>query len=124
MNRTYELEKDWITKSGLRAICLLMKLGIGNHRCGYVQTFEPIKDLDNIEVHGGVTYSDNFLQDIDENTWWIGFDTIHSMDHEFNKKTGKFIYSNKDLNFVVKECESLADQCVKLGANSKRRPNQ
>lgn len=31
---SYEIERDWTTKAGLRAVCLL---ATGRHRCGYVE---------------------------------------------------------------------------------------
>ena len=38
-------------------------------------------DIANIYVHGGLTYSRSFLQDIKKDTWFIGWDYGHAGDY-------------------------------------------
>ena len=101
-------EKDWITKSGLRAVVNIH--GGAGHRCGYVllpkdhpkyveptyETYEfgekefTVMDYYNMypnaEVHGGLTYAKEVSE---ENSYpvvadcggtWLGFDAAHCDD--------------------------------------------
>lgn len=47
-------------------------------RKGYNQIYDMGIDID---VHGGLTYADDHLQDIKENTWFIGWDYAHYGDY-------------------------------------------
>lgn len=128
----YTIEKDWITPSGLRAVVVAIRTG---HRCGYVAVPKghPLyelsyshSELDDIVVHGGLTYSgpsDYPVQDPD--LWWFGFDCAHSgdkkdpsiMDKEHKKLylAGYYLVHEsfatiKTTDYCTRECESLAKQ--------------
>ena len=102
MSKLY-IEKEWITEDGYLALVTLTPMG---HRCGYVvvnknhpaygkeyYTFtdsEPINPteqaINNIEVHGGLTYADKLKFKVEhvtepkEDTWVFGFDAGHLED--------------------------------------------
>lgn len=62
-----------------------------------------------IDVHGGVTYSggnDTYPIE-DSGLWWFGFDCGHFGDSP----------EVQDLNYVVKECESMAKQLKDFSIN-------
>lgn len=118
--------KDWTTKSGLRAVILLVR---GSHHCGYVELPErlgkpgydesPIMELN---VHGGVTYADN-LPEMD-GKYVVGYDCAHYGDYmkcpEEHKGTDMeklWAFDNgiwRDEEFCTNECESLAKQISEI----------
>lgn len=118
--------KDWTTKSGLRAMILLVR---GSHHCGYVELPErlgkpgydesPIMELN---VHGGVTYADN-LPEMD-GKYVVGYDCAHYGDYmkcpEELKGTDMeklWAFDNgvwRDEEFCTNECESLAKQISEI----------
>jgi len=109
------------------------------HRCGYVQIpaghpwhGEHYDNLNNIAVHGGVTFSGPRMN---EDGWWIGFDCAHSGDFpdldmvhremrvlhaeticvwlnipktDIDNKVGV-----KSTKYVAQWCEKLIDQAIK-----------
>tara|TARA_R110000868_G_scaffold58836_4_gene181063 strand:- start:1095 stop:1565 length:471 start_codon:yes stop_codon:yes gene_type:complete len=99
--------------------------------CGYVDVPREVWDkLDSdlpraewveneLNVHGGVTYSENNL---DKDAKRIGFDCTHAgdkMPKMFNAETpmANKIFENdvyRDLAFVIAECESMVDQILKI----------
>jgi hypothetical protein len=58
------------------------------------------------DVHGSVTYTNGALADIEEYRfrWWIGFDCAHAGDTP----------EKCDLDFCIKECESLSKQIAEV----------
>ena len=122
------LEKDWITKSGLRAVCLFVH---DSHRCGYVcvpkehplygvaysSHSESIGDSPDcfFDVHGGLTYSgESGKYPAEGEGWWFGFDCAHSGDAtRYYASSGNVMRS---LEYVEIECESLADQLLMVRA--------
>lgn len=121
--------------------CLIVRNDFGA-LCGYVGVSEdhPFymvnyddrdRDLDSIEVHGGLTFSD-FCADREkehgvchipdagepDNVWWIGFDCNHYLDHApglhasrgFPTTLGYKGTVYRDLAFVRSECARLAAQ--------------
>jgi len=112
------------------------------HLCGYVRIPEnhPWVNLNygdiDVDVHGGLTYKHQHGDGT-----WIGFDCGHSMDlipsiemvrkknpcmpfsdiHEKMKKkfpdSGLLNPTYKNINFVVLECKSLAEQVNKAMGN-------
>lgn len=118
--------KDWTTKSGLRAVILLVR---GSHHCGYVELPErlgkpnydesPIMELN---VHGGVTYAGN-LPEMD-GKYVVGYDCAHYGDYmkcpEELKGTDMeklWAFDNgiwRDEEFCTNECESLAKQISEI----------
>ena len=89
---------------------------------------DTLDDL--IDVHGGVTYSENSL---DKDAFRIGFDCAHAGD-KMPKIPSAISYSEfpsmvfpsdkyRDLAFVIAECESMVDQILKVtGVNVEGNP--
>lgn len=76
-----------------------------------------------INVHYGLTYSDNQLSAIEDdllgNQWWFGFDTAHSGDlkpyqSEIDRKYKHHSDTYKNFEFVMAETKSLAEQLSKF----------
>ena len=115
--------------------CLIVR-GPSDALCGYVGVAEghPLFQVDynnteNIDCHGGLTYSD-FCQDgtgeggichvpepgRPERVWWFGFDCAHSCDvapaYEMHRgrSCGYFGESYRRFEFVKTEVEQLAGQ--------------
>jgi hypothetical protein len=112
-----ELKKEWITEAGLMARVYFVN---ESHHCGYVKVNGDSKlcgvDYDDpkvydIEVHGGLTFSNTFYDENDED-WWFGYDCAH-----FGDRCLKFPHFGshdtfRDVPFCVGECEKLATQLV------------
>lgn len=115
---------DWIytAKNGLGVDCFIRR----NHSlalCGYVviTTDNKLFRLDydqlyskiNVHVHGGLTYSDE-----GEGGWVIGFDCSHAGDlcPAFPHFDG--VYRTKQ--YVIEECEKLAEEVSKFSGVIKR----
>lgn len=122
------VEKDWITKTGLRAAIVLNDRNDPHFYCGYVGVgyCSPLYDVyynskfmsNIINIHGGLTYSTDKKQQYevimhdapaypivdDKETWWFGFDCGHLDDN----------MEICDLSYVEGECESLAKQLENL----------
>lgn len=101
----------------------------GGHLCGYVQIpkdhmlFEKHYDDIQIDVHGGLTYS-NFYKD----EYWIGFDCAHSFDicpsTEYLYKTDPYMIElrkryptslvwkkeYRNVQYCIKECKKMIKQ--------------
>jgi len=119
--------RKWKTEAGLEAEAIFReRTGV---YCGYVIIPEthPLygKDgfLDDFMVHGGVTFTGRF---IDETDWRIGFDCGHAGDKSyFSNPIMAELFLNdgsevfRDLDYVVKEYESLARQLVEGDEMSK-----
>ncbi len=118
---------EWIytAKNGLEIECLIRRnntLAL----CGYVVLTSDNKlfglDYDmiysklNVSVHGGLTYSDE-----GEGGWVIGFDCAHAGDlcPAFPYYDG--VYRTKE--FVISECEKLAEAISKFSGIIKRIKN-
>ena len=118
---------EWIytAKNGLEIDCLIRR----NHTlalCGYVVItsdnklfgldYDNIYSKVNISVHGGLTYSDE-----GEGGWVIGFDCAHAGDlcPAFPNFDG--IYRTKE--YVISECEKLAESISKFSGIIKRIKN-
>lgn len=112
---SYDIIKQWKTESGLEATILLV--ANGSHYCGYVK-IEPgthyfgrgYDDYD-LEVHGGVTFAESpyWLSEEHKDEHWFGFDCSHSGDLSGSRTRTKFGVW-RSLDYVTKECESLANQ--------------
>lgn len=118
--------KDWTTKSGLRAVILLVR---GSHHCGYVELPERLGKPDydenpimELNVHGGVTYAGN-LPEMD-NKCVVGYDCAHYGDYMKCPEELKGTDMEKlwafddgvwrDEEFCTNECESLAKQISEI----------
>ena len=115
----------YTAKNGLEVECFIRR----NHTlalCGYVVFTSDNKlyglDYDDIytkmfiSIHGGLTYSDEH-----EGGWLIGFDCAHAGDlcPAFPNFDG--IYRTKE--FVISECEKLAEEVSKFSGIIKRLQN-
>lgn len=104
--------------------------------CGYVGVREGhphyrkhYDELD-LEVHGGLTYSDECNGEICHETpepddvWWLGFDCVHLGDfaplHDvvYMKIGCREDYQYRDMTYVKSECEKLALQLYNLTSGS------
>lgn len=67
-------------------------LNLGTHPTAYIEIpresklfgkdYEQIYEMEiDVDVHGGLTFSGDYLQDIKENTWFIGWDYAHYGDY-------------------------------------------
>jgi len=110
----YKVEKEWITKSGLKAVVLLVHPSMP-HRCGYVGIPKEHKfygiDYSNIEsdiyVHGGLTYSNNDeAYPIKSDLWWLGFDAAHAGDTN-DWEAGKILIETKKEQEQVDSIKSV-----------------
>jgi hypothetical protein len=121
----------------------ISRIDLGN-LCGYVIlpknhiVFENHYDdeiFQDIDVHGGLTYSEHDHRDIEANEenplWILGFDCAHSGDlmpgspylqivPEYEKRFGR---NYRNLDYVIKECKSLAKQLYELDKNMKGKKN-
>ena len=104
----YTIEKEWVTEAGLKAYVLFIN---ESHNCGYVESPKEFEGDDytehyDIYVHGDLTFAGEH-RDIDIK-WLFGFDAAHLGD-----KTAHGDYPGdtfRDVNYMAKECESLATQ--------------
>lgn len=88
------------------------------HLCGYVELpphhkFYKVDEyhLDNLEVHGGITWADNFLPDLDSckiDNWVIGFDCAHHGDWVRYSESKNDIY--RTMEYVENEIKKLVVQ--------------
>lgn len=126
--------------------CLIFRNPNTLHLCGYVELpkghrYYEKSYMDNkleaIEVHGGLTFSDeglnypDFIQQKDK--WYIGFDCAHSGDllptYHTDELTSTMLksmtgilegYSDergntyKDMEFCTKECKKIVNQIIKI----------
>lgn len=145
--KSYIIEKEWIS-NGLKCIVVFQK---GGYRCGYVEVPQThplfgkyynnyINDSTNVEikdffnVHGGITFSEEFSEQSANHNWFFGFDCAHwndKFDFDLAEKyfpEEKILYSIlknasanstsekdcsiKTLDYVVEQCESLAKQLI------------
>lgn len=130
-----KLEKEFEYK-GFPCVILFMPLG---YRCGYVGIPKDSKiDVESIDCHGGITYTDNHLHHQSrEDLLWIGFDCAHycdGFDAETSKNlfadekcvmeqinilesTGYFAFSNEEgvirtLGYCEEQCKDIVNQVM------------
>lgn len=129
--------------NGHPCVVIFRSLGLScGFRCGYVglhkdDPFYGIhhNSIDNIDCHGGLTYSKNSLFEQDDaDIWWIGFDCGHSGDAYDYESIEKYFSDDseimtfmqvhkkidseypissdtiKDLNYCIEQCKSIVDQ--------------
>lgn len=134
------IEKDWVTRSGLRAVILVIEWTDGNphHRCGYVEVPEDHKafgksyytstfdecgnkreiglieqQINGIEIHGGLTYSSSVAGEsypASGSGWWFGFDCIHLGDRPITECGGGY----SDPMSTAKSLSYVAGECEEL----------
>lgn len=107
--------------------CLIKRNHYTGGLCGYVgvsrnsklyrMSYQDLEDKHNIDVHGGLTFSDFWSEETDD-LWYVGFDAGHYMDvmpfmaRECKSLLGEGTY--KDMGYMTKECKSLAKQLSEL----------
>lgn len=125
--------------------CLLSRNRFGVW-CGYVAVtkqhpaFGARYDDVKVDVHGGLTYSDECSGHIchatedDDKAYWFGFDCGHCydlspgmevIDKQIQKRIGKrFAAPEKiyrDLTYATEETQKLAEQLVRMGRPARKR---
>ena len=108
--RTVEIIHEEIYKNHKFIITHTDELNYNWH-CGYVEVKKEhpyfdvdYENLDNIECHGGLTYSGYlFKKKLNDNNYYIGFDTNHFDSFEAN-----------NLNSCIKECKNIIEQLIKI----------
>lgn len=123
------IEKNWITEAGLRAVVIATDMG---HRCGYVavpvghKLYGVDYDETDVDVHGGLTYAggDGKYPVEANDLWWFGYDCAHlgdARDPDLMSPKYKVLsvlsmrFENdvvRSRDFCIGECESLAKQLV------------
>lgn len=120
---------DWITEleGEYKSHKLVVKFATDiGYRCGYVEAPKYLngyhKDLEDLCVHGGVTYLEkmNPSSYLLTDTWWVGFDCHHAWDGVlFPPKELERFYQGKEvrsLDYCIEECKKLIDQLIELEA--------
>jgi len=116
--------------------CEMVRMTSLGHWCGYVAVpkdsklhgksywtstdsenglSEVEKAINDIDIHGGLTFASNLKKG---SAWYFGFDCAHLNDLVLYMFDYSSILSEgsvyKDKEFVIKECESLAEQLSKI----------
>lgn len=109
--RTWFVIKVWTTRAGLEARvhqCVwnerVTKVAASLHPfyCGYVLVPNlTVFVLEEIEVHGGVTFGPKSLGFDIEGDTWVGFDMAHAGDEGLQSVT-----------YAMEQCELLAQQLI------------
>lgn len=143
-------EKHFITQAGYEAHILFVN---NSHYCGYVvidgfhaafglkgftwsveiddispeliEKIEVIKAVNNIEVHGGITYDGDSLIDLvlqEEGKWVYGFDAAHSGDATKSKYYTNYVGEDvfRDMRYMEHQCENLATQLKIIDNEAKK----
>ena len=157
--------KEWTTLKGHKALAVINETGRINGYVGVPETsilfgmdyctventpkiehlneeglryYKAIEGVNEISVHGGLTYADKGSNDfLKSGFWFFGFDTRHYEDlpsqetafKYFTKITEQMVVSNyfkncqdlevgegtyKTLEFVIEHCESLSEQLKEI----------
>lgn len=115
------LERAWVHE-GIQCACFRNpEMG---HLCGYAMVPEghpwdgiDYNDIENVEVHGGLTFSERVADDwgFPMPGWWIGFDCAHLYDHVpamgFMKALAGFdVRDSTDKYWTVNDVEDEANR--------------
>ena len=130
----FEIEKDWITNAGLRAVVLVVINNMGekygsykSHRCGYVgvpkehPAFDKGYDDMDIDCHGGLTFSSSGDKyPVESDLHWFGFDCHHYLDKQIEPNPALPLAFAEEgevrsLDYCIAECESIANQLMHKG---------
>jgi len=144
-DKNYYIEKIFSYKG---YSCVVILHGFG-HRCGYVGVPKGhatyglhYDELDDISVHGGLTYSKGSSEAYpiytEKEMWWFGFDCAHCFDGKDYQAVYRHIpacreqikrlqevdlkYFDDSLEvrttrYVVKECKQLVNQLIEKDKN-------
>ena len=132
----YTVEKDFVTKAGLRAVVIicLRDDGTKRSRCGYVavpesfSSFGKVYDGVAIDCRRGLTYSshpdgqDSYPVTSESKLHWFGFDCAHYGDANIEPDYIDIKYpiggTVRTLEYCEDQCESIAAQLVELEVNA------
>ena len=86
-------------------------LNLGTHPTAYIEIpeghdlFGKHYDDINIDVHGGLTYAEDHLRGVKENSWFIGWDYAHAGDYGGYdvKWIGTKLYGEEDKKWTTEE---------------------
>lgn len=94
-------------------------LNLGTHPCAYIDVTETLLngkeygDID-IQCHGGLTYSRNYLPTVDKKGWFIGWDYAHSCDFIGYELEMPIVIRTNGKRWttaeIVNECKQVIDQ--------------
>lgn len=129
------MSKPWLTEPDRKEWtahgfpCLIIRQRSGGHLCGYVgvskghpayeQSYSDSNGIINdLSVHGGITFNEHGAGMYPGGFYWIGFDCAHSGDFSplYHKKYG-FDFDGetyKDMDYVTEETENLAEQLAAM----------
>lgn len=92
-------------------------LNLGTHPTAYVEIPEGHKlygkdyfDIENIDVHGGLTYSRKQLMCIESKNWFIGWDYAHWDDYMTGLNEGKKWTTEE----IIEDCKSVINQIINM----------
>lgn len=97
--------------------------GYGKNYCFWSESELGLSDtekfINNIEVHGGITFADKAYWKENDDKWYFGFDCVHAGDLSLLDFYFKEIPPSKDSayrtkDYVISECDKLAEQLIKL----------
>lgn len=86
----------------------------------YYKTDDKMYDMGfNLEVHGGVTYSSESLLDVNDNSWFIGWDYAHfgdyyAYDEELELKSNGKKWTTE---MIIEDCINAIDQIIEYVSN-------
>jgi hypothetical protein len=112
---TYKGYTCMIRRGPVGALCGYVGLKKG-HRL-YGKYYNEDKELENIDCHGGLTFSGEW-DELQDDLWYIGFDCAHAFDfipglmtmHESTYLPMMEEATYRDFDYVTKECEKIVDQ--------------
>lgn len=116
--------KNWCGYVGVVSASILYKVNY-THCCDCEFCGAPgyVKELSNITVHGGLTYS-GFRENDD--VWYFGFDTSHFGDWHINLPNipafSEYVYRDKE--YCIDQCISLAKQLKAIEKKYSPAPNK
>lgn len=115
------IEHTWITEVGLRAWSVLIyRDNQISHRCGYVECKDPkAEGMDELAVHGGVTWQEGVKTAYNFGVPTIGFDCDQLRDNTIEHPHRRYDDAEvRSLPYVISECEKLAKQVHTLEQHS------
>ena len=102
-------------------------LNLGTHPTAYIEIpkghkfYKKHYDRIDLNVHGGLTYSDSELMGIKSNSWFIGWDYAHAGDYMGFYTDEMFLdcpslLSEKQWTTeeIIKDCENAIDQITEM----------
>lgn len=113
-----------ILAEGEKDGCRYLVVSYGTHPCGYVGVRKNHvlygKDytddgFPDIAVHGGITFSEGNVHEVDDGRWWIGWDYNHYGDYSANDNLFRRFLGEGDLTSlddVRHRTEEIVADCL------------